>query len=150
MLGGLPLFAREGSLVEMPKAISSNLIEAANRAEATSLLIRLGYKVYRPEADDEGEDLVVRLPDLKLVPVQLKARLHVEHHRYGAKGIWMLFPDAPWNSNTRRQWYLVPHDHLFGIMQARHGHAKSFAELKWTTSSPAKAVADLIAAFRLG
>ena len=133
----------------MLKPMSSNLIEAANRAEATSLLIRLRYKVYRPEADDDGEDLVVRLPDGQLVPVQLKARLHVEHHRYGSKGIWMLFPDSPWNSNMRRNWYLVPHDHLLAIMQARHGHAKSFAELKWTTSSPAKAVAALLAEFRL-
>ena len=43
-------------------ALTSNEIEAANRAEATALLIRAGYRVYRPEADCYGEDLVVRTP----------------------------------------------------------------------------------------
>lgn len=31
--------------------LTSNEIEAANRAEAIALLIRAGYRVYRPEAD---------------------------------------------------------------------------------------------------
>jgi hypothetical protein len=36
--------------------LTANEIEAANRAEATALLIRVGYRVYRPEADCYGED----------------------------------------------------------------------------------------------
>ena len=39
--------------------LTSNEVEAANRAEATALLIRADYRVYRPEADCYGEDLVV-------------------------------------------------------------------------------------------
>ena len=38
--------------------LTANEIEAANRAEATAILIRGGYRVYRPEADVSGEDLV--------------------------------------------------------------------------------------------
>ena len=41
---------------------TANEIEAANRAEATALLIRSGYRVYRPEADCFGEDLILRTP----------------------------------------------------------------------------------------
>jgi hypothetical protein len=33
-------------------------IEAANRAEATAVLIRAGYRVYRPEADVNGVEVV--------------------------------------------------------------------------------------------
>lgn len=54
--------------------LSSKEVEAANRAEATALLIRAGYRVYRPEADCYGEDLVVRTPSGGLLPVQLKSR----------------------------------------------------------------------------
>jgi hypothetical protein len=52
--------------------LTSNEIEAANRAEATVLLIRGGYRVYRPEADVFGEDLIVRTSDGDLLPVQIK------------------------------------------------------------------------------
>jgi hypothetical protein len=82
----------------MPHKLSSNEQEAANRAEATALLIRAGYRVYRPEADVHGEDLVLRAPssdDLRqgdLRPVQLKGRPTVAR-KYEGKGIWMLFPD---------------------------------------------------------
>jgi phosphoglycolate phosphatase-like HAD superfamily hydrolase len=64
----------------MPK-LQSNELEAANRAEATALLIRCGYRVYRPEADVEGEDLVVRTPDGDLLAVQLKSRITVDDAR---------------------------------------------------------------------
>jgi phosphoglycolate phosphatase-like HAD superfamily hydrolase len=46
-----------------PKRLAHNEIEAANRAEATAILIRAGYRVYRPEADVSGEDLVIRTPE---------------------------------------------------------------------------------------
>ena len=39
--------------------MNSNEIEAANRAEATAILMRAGYRVYRPEADVSGENLVI-------------------------------------------------------------------------------------------
>jgi hypothetical protein len=64
----------------MPHELSPNEQEAANRAEVTALLIRSGYRVYRPEADVHGEDLVLRAPpsdDLRqgdLRAVQLKGR----------------------------------------------------------------------------
>jgi hypothetical protein len=37
----------------------SKEIEAANRAEMTAILIRLGCRVYRPEADVSGEQFVL-------------------------------------------------------------------------------------------
>ena len=58
--------------------LTSNEIEAANRAEATAILIRAGYLVYRPEADVSGEDLVVRSLDGDLRPAQMKGRPTVD------------------------------------------------------------------------
>jgi hemolysin activation/secretion protein len=54
------------------KLTSTNEIEAANRAEVTAVLIRAGYRVYRPEADVSGEDLVIRIPEGELRSVQMK------------------------------------------------------------------------------
>ena len=58
--------------------VSTLAIEAANRAEATALLIRCGYRVYRPEVDFEGEDLVVLTPKGELHGVQLKGGAAVD------------------------------------------------------------------------
>lgn len=70
------------------------LTEASNRAEATALLIRCGYRVYRPEADVEGEDLVLREPKQKLISAQLKAYADVDDSLYVGRDLWMLFPSA--------------------------------------------------------
>jgi hypothetical protein len=107
----------------MPHELSSNEQEAANRAEVTALLIRSGYRVYRPEADVHGEDLVLRAPpsdDLRpgdLRPVQLKGRPTVAR-KYGGKGIWMLFPDP--KGTLGRPWFLVPHDKFFAWVEECH------------------------------
>jgi len=53
--------------------LTSNEVEAANRAEATALLIRAGYRVHPPEADCYGDDLVVRTPSGELLPLQLRS-----------------------------------------------------------------------------
>jgi hypothetical protein len=104
------------------KPLSSNEMEAANRAEATALLIRAGYRVYRPEADVSGEDLVVRTPDGELRAVQMKSRACVDLKRYGNRTIWMLFPESG-GSIPGRKWYFVPHDLLFDWVKQRHGNA---------------------------
>jgi hypothetical protein len=57
-----------------PSTLPSNEVEAANRAEATALLIRAGYRVHPPEADCYGEDLVVRTPSGEVLPLQLGFR----------------------------------------------------------------------------
>ncbi len=62
----------------MPINLTSNEIEAANRAEATEILIRAGFRVYRPEADCYGEDLILRKPNGELLAVQLKSRWTVD------------------------------------------------------------------------
>src|SRR5262249_4710726 len=73
--------------------LTANEIEAANRAEATALLIRAGFRVYRPEADCYGEDLILRTPHGELLPVQLKGRAGVDWYKYGRiQSLWMLFP----------------------------------------------------------
>jgi hypothetical protein len=108
--------------------MSSLLIEAANRAEVTSLLIRCGYMVYRPEADFEGEDLVVKTPACELLGVQLKGRPCVDWARYGGKRLWMLFPSAPFAVNIRRDWYLTPHDELYEWIEKRHGHTAKWGK----------------------
>ena len=103
--------------------IKSNEIETANRAEATAILIRAGYRVYRPEADVHGEDLVIRSPEGALRSVQMKGRPAVEWKRYGGKTIWMLFPD-PQGPQPGRPWFLVEHDEFFQWVKARHGTAQ--------------------------
>ncbi|HEV8413032.1 MAG TPA: hypothetical protein VGQ49_05525 [Bryobacteraceae bacterium] len=106
--------------------LKSNEIEAANRAEATAILIRAGYRVYRPEADVYGEDLIIRPPEGALRSVQMKGRPAVELKRYGGKTIWMLFPD-PEGPQPGRSWFLVEHDQFFQWVKARHGTAQ-----RWT------------------
>jgi hypothetical protein len=89
--------------------LTSNEIEAANRAEATAILIRAGYRVYRPEADVSGEDLVIRAPDGELRAVQMKGRPSVDWRRYGGRQLWMLFPD-PAGRKPGRPWFFIKHD----------------------------------------
>jgi len=88
-----------------------------------------GYSVYRPEADCEGEDLVVRapLPSNELRAVQLKSRPTVDFKRYGGRDLWMLFPSAPY-SNEPRTWYLLPHDEFYEWVKERHGNTPRWAE----------------------
>jgi hypothetical protein len=107
-----------------PSRLTSNEVEAANRAEATALLIREGYRVYRPEADCYGEDLVLRTPAGELLAVQLKSRPTVDGKRYGGGPIWMLFPDP--KGKAGRAWFLVPHKELYGWFETRHGRANKW------------------------
>jgi len=67
--------------------LGSAVTEAANCAEVTALLIRCGYRVYRSEADIDGEDMVVRTPGGALRCVQLKGRPYVEWKRYGSRDL---------------------------------------------------------------
>lgn len=129
--------------------MNSNTLEAANRAEATALLLRANFRVYRPEADVEGEDLIVRSPGGDLLAVQQKGRVHVEKARYGNKSIWMLFPCSPWELGKSRDWFLIEHDTLFAYMHKKHGHAGSFAAGKWTTRSPAKHLRSFLEQYRI-
>lgn len=129
--------------------LTANAIEAANRGEATAILIRLGYRVYRPEADIDGEDLILRRPDGDLIAVQLKGRLTVDWLRYGAREIWMLFADVPWTEIRARQWFLVPHDTLFAIFEEKHGHTKSFVAKRWSGSKPTMAEVEWLSQYRL-
>ncbi len=108
--------------------LTSNEIEAANRAEATAILIRSGFRVYRPEADTYGEDLVVRSPSDDLRVVQLKGRPAVDLARYGNRSIWMLFPD-PAGQVPGRDWFLIPHDKLFDYVRRRHGQAPRWRDV---------------------
>jgi hypothetical protein len=94
----------------MPIKLTSNEIEAANRAEATEILIRAGFRVYRPEADCYGEDLILRNPNGELLAVQLKSRWTVDQKYFG-HSLWMLFPEEPYNPG--RRWFLVLHDELY-------------------------------------
>src|SRR6185437_4407430 len=109
--------------------LSSNLIEAANRAEATALPMRRGYRVYRPEADVSGEDLILRTRGNDLIVVQMKSRPTVDRAKY--KGIWMLFPD-PSGRKPGRDWFLIEHDVLFEWWKTKHSTTKSF-ETGWST-----------------
>ncbi len=112
--------------------------EAANRAEAAALLIQKGYRVYRSEADRDGEDLILRFPDKsdpkqfsngqpfpfgEFRAVQLKSRPTVDKKYNKNRTLWMLFPD-PKKAYFQREWFLVPHKDLYEWMEKEHGHAK--------------------------
>jgi hypothetical protein len=90
---------------------------AADRAEATALLIRCGYGVYYPE---NGEDLVVRSPSGELRAVQLEKHPIVDWKRYGARRLWMLFPSASYDHSSTRVWFLILHDHFYDWVERRH------------------------------
>ena len=109
------------------KPPTSNEIEAANRAEVTAILIRAGFRVYRPEADVSGEDLVIRIPDGELRSVQMKARPLVHWKLYGGKDMWMLFPD-PAGVIPGRPWFFIKHDDLFNWYKQRHGAAPGWVQ----------------------
>ena len=130
----------------MPHPLSSNELEAANRAEATALLIRSGYRVYRPEADVHGEDLVLRAPSGDLLPVQLKGRPTVDWPRYGGKGIQMLFPDP--NGALGRPWFLVPHDEFFDWVRGRHGEAPRWQNY-WSYRALTRGLTAFLERFRI-
>ena len=83
----------------MAKPIKDEETEAANRTEITALLIREHYRVYRPEADCYGEDLVLRFPDnpaknqfpqWKAVTVRTTPGCSVEISPYGGQEIQKL------------------------------------------------------------
>jgi hypothetical protein len=124
-----PFLGNAMYLGNMP--LASNLIEAANRAEATALLIRSGYRVYRPEADVSGEDLILRTPTDELIAVQLKSRPTVNHAKYGRSDMWMLFPD-PLGQKPGREWFLIKHAILAKWWEQKHGSTKSW-ETGWST-----------------
>jgi hypothetical protein len=108
------------------------ITEAANRAEATALLVRCDYRVYRPEADTHGEDMVIRRPTGELAGVQLKSRAVVDQNRYGADGLLMLFPSGPFTLGKARQWFLIEHDRLFKWLWDRHGHTQMKSSEHWS------------------
>lgn len=124
------------------RKLSSAEIEAANRAEATALLIRAGYRVYRPEADVSGEDLVIRLPDGSLRAVQLKGRPTVEWIRYGGRNILMLFPD-PGVLPPGRNWYLIDHDSFYCWVEQRHSHTAKWDQ-SWSYPSLGRLLANFL------
>jgi len=120
--------------------------EAANRAEATALLIRCGYRVYRPEADIEGEDLVIRTPAGAFVGVQLKSAAMVDLRRYGNRGLLLLFPSALFSPEAPRQWFMIPHDELYAWIKDHHGAAPKWDD-HWRYPALTKNLAAYLAPF---
>jgi len=128
------------------KKLTSNEIEAVNRAEATALLIRTGYRVYRPEADCDGEDLILRTPSGRFYPVQLKARPTVDLTKFGKKGLWMLFPGTKLSTETPRNWYLVPHDLFHRWVKVKHGHTPKWNDT-WSYPKISKKLSAFLSEF---
>jgi hypothetical protein len=146
-VGNRSLPERSLAIVRSMNGLTSNEIEAANRAEATALLIRAGYRVYRPEADCYGEDLIVRTPSGDLRAVQLKSRPVVNWNKYGkGRSIWMLFPVSNGAPAFGRKWFLVPHDEFYEWVKARHGHTPGWSEA-WSYPSVSKELGEFLAEF---
>lgn len=124
--------------------LTSNEREAANRAEVTALLIPAGFRVYRPEADCYGEDLILRTPDGELLTVQMKGRPQVDWHKYGGQSLWMLFPEP--GCVAGRRWFLVPHDELYSWTKGKHGRAPRWNEI-WSYPSISKELRNFLEKF---
>lgn len=128
----------------MEDRFQSVKIEAANRAEVTALLIRCKYKVYRPEFDAEGEDLVIRAPSREIRSVQLKGHACVDYNRFGKRKIWMLFPCRKYSATNPRNWYLVPHDKLYDWLSKRFKRRNMMRKTrKWDIPNRANEPKDL-------
>ena len=124
------------------RRFGSAAIEAANRAEATALLIRCNYRVYRPEADIEGEDLLVREPrEGAYHGVQLKSGAVVDK-KYLGKRLLLLFP-SKLHADPETRWFLIPHDHLFAWIKQRHGHTPKWSE-RWVYTRATKSLLDFV------
>ena len=127
--------------------LTTNEIEAANRAEITARLIRSHYRVYRPEADCGGEGLVLRTPEGELLAVQQKGRPAVDWNKYGNNNIWMLFPD-PKGDPSGPRWFLVPHDELYRWWEANHGHTSSIQDKQgWSVKGISEELAGFLEKF---
>lgn len=127
---------------------SSAVTEAINRCEVTIHLLQKGYMVFRPEADVDGVDFVVRTPDGKYLPCQLKSRSTVQPKKYGGKGIWMIFPGK--GKPLHRDWYLIEHDRLLSIQKKKHGSAPNWndkAKGEFWTEPVGKLLAEQLAKY---
>ena len=102
--------------------LGPQLVEAANRAEVSALLIRGGYRVFTPEADFEGVDLLLQDPDGGLRKTQMKARPTCDG-KYRGKDIWMLFP-APGEVTFERDRFLIRYDNVYKEFKRRYKPAK--------------------------
>lgn len=91
--------------------MKSNEVEPADPAEFTVLPISSRYRLYRPEADIDGEDPILCTPAGRLVRVQQKPSRSVDHVRYEKRDLSMLFLN-PSGRVPGRAWYLVEHDIL--------------------------------------
>lgn len=129
---------------------SQAITEAANRAEATALLIRAGYRVYRPEADIHGEDMVVRVPDgSSYHGVQLKSGPVVDQKYHGHK-LWVLFPIGQYEPDLPRRWFLLEHDPFFQWVKQQHGHTPGWEKSpRWSYPSLSKKLAAFLAEHEL-
>jgi hypothetical protein len=107
----------------------------------------LGYRVYHPEADIAGEDLVLRTPGGELRSVQLKSRVSVDRHRYGRHRIWMLFPDSR-GTIPGRDWFLIEHTRLYRRIKADHGHSPGWKE-RWSSGALSRDLRDFLQPFVL-
>ena len=105
----------------MSNKSNNQITEAINLNEVTSILLNKGFMLYRPEVDINGVDFLLKTPLGFIQKCQLKSRAYVEWNRYGGKDIFMVFPGKGDVGN--RDWYLIPHDKLFGILKQKHGHA---------------------------
>jgi hypothetical protein len=103
---------------------SGEVTEAINRCEVTIHLLQKGYMIFHPEADVDGIDFVLRNPQGKYLPCQLKSRCIVQKDKYGGKGIWMVFPGK--GKSLQRDWYLIEHDRLFSLQKKKHGTAPNW------------------------
>lgn len=129
---------------------SSAVTEAINRCEVTIHLLQKGYMVFRPEADVDGVDFVVRTPDGKYLSCQQKSRCIVQPEKYGGKSIWMIFPGK--GKPLHRDWYLIEHDRLFTIQKRKHGSApdwKNKTKGEFWSEPVGKSLAEELKGYRI-
>jgi hypothetical protein len=125
--------------------MNNQIIEAQNLNEVSTILLKKGFMLYRPEADVDGVDFIIQTPENNFLKCQLKSRAYVLWNKYGNKNIYMVFPEH--GDSFNREWYLIPHDTLFQILKSLHGDAPNWNHSEfgeyWHTPVSKKLANDL-------
>ena len=92
-----------------PDQLNARQKEIYNFQKSAALLADYGFNCIKLTDDWQGADFLAHHFDgATTLKVQLKARLTIDR-KYVGQDLWMNFP-------CRGSWYLVPHDHLVGLI----------------------------------
>ena len=118
--------------------------EAFNLAQLGAVLARKQEYLLRLPFDSNGADVLAYNPaTLKTRPIQIKARLTISK-KYVDRNLLIAFPN--WSSESRQDWYLLPHDELVRILGADKLETKD----SWSSGGLSKKQKEALGAHMIG